>query len=114
VLAMESDQKTSAFLFSEPLEGATSLEEQMQATLEEQENPFEVLSMDRLMDSPYQTGRMNLRVIDSESGEPGHVLIYIILLNDRVYQLGYTTSVDRFEEMLPIFETSASTFRINT
>jgi hypothetical protein len=113
VLAMEGDQKTSAFLFSEPLEEATSLEGQMQATLDEQENPFEVLSMDRVMDSPYETGRMNLRAIDSESGEPGYVLIYIILLDDRVYQLGYTTPVDRFEELLPIFETSASTFSVN-
>jgi hypothetical protein len=113
VLALEDNQKTSAFLFSEPLEETTSLEEQIQATLEEQENPFEVLSMDRVMDSSYETGRMNLRAIDSESGEPGYVLIYIILLDDRVYQLGYTTSVDRFEEMLPIFETSASSFRIN-
>jgi hypothetical protein len=35
VLALEDNQKTSAFLFSEPLEETTSLEEQMQATLEE-------------------------------------------------------------------------------
>jgi hypothetical protein len=113
VLAMQDDEKTVAFLFSEPLEQSSSLEEQMQATLDEQDNPIEVVSIDRVIDSNYETGRMSLLATDSETGERGHVLIYIILLSDRVYQLGFTTTVDRYEEMSSIFETSASTFRVN-
>ena len=113
VLAIAGDQKTSAFLFSEPVDEPLSLEEQMQATLDEQENPMEVLSMHRVTDAVYETGRMNLLATDPETGERGHVLIFIILHPERVYQLGYTAAVDRFEEMLPIFETSASSFLVN-
>jgi hypothetical protein len=113
VLAMQDDQKTNAFLFSEPLEEPSTLEEQIQATLDEQDNPIEILSIDRVIDATHETARMHLLVTDNESGDRGHVLIYIIMLTDRVYQLGYATEVDRFEEMAPIFETSASTFRVN-
>jgi hypothetical protein len=112
VLAMQADEKTSAFLFSEPLETSTSLEEQMQSTLEEQSNTLEIISMARIVDSEYETGRMDLLVTDSETGEQGHVLIYIILLTERVYQLGYTTTIERYRELLPIFDASASTFSV--
>jgi hypothetical protein len=113
VLAMQSDEKTTAFLFSEPLESSTSLEEQIQLTLEEQNNPMEIVSMARLVGSEYESGRMDLLVTDRETGERGHVLIYIILLPERVYQLGYTTSLERYGEMLSIFDASASTFSVN-
>lgn len=112
VLAMESDQTTSAFLFSEPTEEPPSLEGQMEALLEEQSNPMEVVSMVRIIDGPYEMGRMHLLSTDLETGERGQLLIYVILLTDRIYQLGYATSEDRFTEMLPIFETSASTFTV--
>jgi hypothetical protein len=114
VLAMQDDQKTTAFLFSEPLEEPSTLEEQLLATLDEQDNPVEILSIDRVIDSTHETARMHLLVTDTGTDEQGHVLIYIIMLSDRVYQLGYTTEVERFEEMSPIFETSASTFRVNS
>jgi hypothetical protein len=114
VLAMQDDQKTSAFLFSEPLEEPSTLERQIQATLDEQDNPIEILSIDRVIDSTHETARMLLLATDTETGDRGNVLIYIILLTDRVYQLGYTTDVDQFVEMSSIFETSASTFRVNT
>ena len=113
VLAMQNDQKTSAFLFSEPLEEPSTLEQQIQATLDEQDNPIEILSIDRVIDTTHETARMHLLATDIETGDRGNVLIYIILLPDRVYQLGYTTDADQFEEMSPIFETSASTFRVN-
>jgi hypothetical protein len=113
VLAMQDDQKTSAFLFSEPLESSTTLEEQIQATLDEQDNPVEILSLNRVLDSSYETARMHLLVTDSETGERGQILIYIILHPERVYQLGYATDTDQFGQMVPIFETSASTFRVN-
>jgi hypothetical protein len=113
VLAMQDDQKTNAFLFSEPLEEPSTLEYQIQATLDEQDNPIDILSIDRVIGATHETARMHLLATDSESGDQGYVLIYIIMLTDRVYQLGYATEVDRFEEMAPIFETSASTFRVN-
>ena len=113
VLAMESDQKTSAFLFSEPLEEPSSLEEQMQAVLEDQDNPIEVVTQDRVMNASYETGRMSLLATDPDTGEQGHILIYVFLLSDRIYQLGYQTEVDRFHEALAVFETSANTFRIH-
>lgn len=113
VLAMQEDQKTSAFLFSEPLEQPGSLEDQIQATLDEQENPIEIVSIARVTDTVNETARLHLIVTETETGERGFVLIYIILLSDRAYQLGFTSRLDRFEEMAPIFDTSASTFRIN-
>ena len=113
VLAMEADQKTSAFLFSEPLEEPSSLEEQMQAVLDDQDNPIEIIALERVMNTAFETGRLSLLATDPETGERGQLLIYVILLPDRMYQLGYATEVELFDEALAIFETSASTFRIN-
>ena len=113
VLAMEDDQKTSAFLFSEPLEEPPSLEEQMQAVLDDQDNPIEIIALERVMNTAFETGRLSLLATDPETGERGQLLIYVILLPDRMYQLGYATEVELFDEALAIFETSASTFRIN-
>ncbi len=114
VLAMQADQKTSAFLFSEPLEEPSTLEEQVEAILDEQENASEIVSIDEIIESRQETARLHLIATDGETGERGHVLIYVILLNERVYQLGYTTDFERFEELLPIFEASASTFQVIT
>ncbi len=112
VVAMESDQITSAFLFSEPTEKTPVLEEQIESLLDEQENPMEVVSMDRIVEGPYEMGRIHLLSTDLETGEHGQLLIYVILLPDRIYQLGYATSLERFMDMLPVFETSASTFTV--
>ncbi len=112
VLATQADHKTSAFLFSEPLEEPSTLEEQVEATLVEQDNPVEIVSAHRLVGTTYETARLQLKATDQETGERGQVLIYVILLEDRVYQLGYTAEDALFNALLPTFEASAASFQL--
>jgi hypothetical protein len=110
LIAFEDDFITSVVLASEP--SNLSLDFAMQQSLQNIEGDFRVLSRQVIEEAPYEMGRFIIEMHDPELDRDGRQLLYIILHEGQAYSLGYQTLKSKFDDLLPIFEKSASTFMI--
>jgi hypothetical protein len=110
LIAFDDDFITSVVLASEP--SNLTLEFAMQESLQNMEGDFTVLSRQIIEGAEYDMGRFIIEVRDPEMDRDGRQLLYIILHEGHAYSLGYQTLKSKFEQNLPIFEQSASTFTI--
>jgi hypothetical protein len=110
LIAFDEDFITSVVLASEP--SSLSLEFAMEQSLQQIEGDFRVLSRQVIEGAPYEMGRFIIEVHDPYLDKDGRQLLYIILHEGQAYSLGYQTLKSNFEELLPTFEKSASSFTI--
>ncbi len=50
--------------------------------------------------------------MDAESGRSGRHLIYVYVIETRVWSLNFVAPADRFDALLPLFEKSAASFAL--
>lgn len=111
LIAFDDDFITSVVLASEP--STLTLDFAMQQSIQEMEGEFQVLSRQVIEGAPYDMGRFIIEVYDPETEMVGRQLLYIILNKGQAYSLGFQTLKSNFEELLPVFEKSASSFTIH-
>jgi hypothetical protein len=113
--AFDSDVGSSGFLTNvnvttEQILSAVTVETYMDAVSNQLPEQFQVLEQDMVTLGDYEAGRMVLEL--AMEGVTAKEVLYIVKDGNTVYGITFATGADEFEERLPEFEQSASSFTV--
>jgi hypothetical protein len=112
VMAGSDVEEAALFLVGEPpMEGA-DLGAAIQGTLDGFQGEHTVESQHAISDQPYPAARLVVSSIDAETGRSGRHLIYVYMIETRVWSLDFAAPADRFDALLPLFEKTAASFAL--
>jgi hypothetical protein len=112
VMAGSEVDEAALFLIGEPPKQGAELGAAIQGTLDGFQGEHTVESQHAIFDQPYPAARLVVSSMDAESGRSGRHLIYVYVIETRVWSLNFVAPVDRFDELLPFFEKSAASFTL--
>lgn len=103
VLAFEESSQSAIIFTSAERFPDTTTEDLLNEALTDSETDFQVINREIYIDSPFPTERVILAVEDPELGT-GIQVIYVILGDQKAWNLVFTTPENLFTEYLLIFE----------
>ncbi len=112
VMAGSEVDEAALFLVGEPPKEGADLGAAIQGTLDGFQGEHTVESQHAITDQPYPAARLVVSSMDAESGRSGRHLIYVYVIETRVWSLNFVAPEDRFDAFLPLFERSAASFTL--
>ena len=112
VMAGSEVEEAAFFLIGEPPKEGADLGAAFQGTLDGFQGEHTVESQHAITDQPYPAARLVVSSIDAESGRSGRHLIYVYVIETRVWSLNFAAPADRFDALLSSFEESAASFTL--
>ena len=101
---------TNVNVISQKIPSNISLERYLKATQSQLPSDFQVIDTKITSVNGYQTGRLITNF--NRPGIKGKQALYAIKNNNQIWAIAYTTGANEFEERLPVFEQSISTFQV--
>ena len=112
VMAGSEVDETALFLVGEPPKEGADLGAAIQSTLDGFQGEHTVESQHAITDQAHPKARLVVSSMDAESGRTGRHLIYVYVIETRIWSLNFVAPADRFDALLPLFEKSAASFTL--
>jgi hypothetical protein len=113
MLAGNEADESALFLVGEPPSPEVDLGKAIEGALGSFKGEYTVVAEHAVAGRPYPAARLVVDSVDAESGRAGRHLVYVYVLDERAWSLDYVAPVERFDQLLPLFEKSAASFALN-
>ncbi len=110
ILAASEADETALFLVGEPPTPGADLGKAIEGALGSFKGEHTVVTQHVVAGRPHPTARLVVDSVDAESGRAGRHLIYVFVIAERAWSLDYVAPVERFDQLMPLFEKSAASF----
>jgi hypothetical protein len=109
IIAIEEASQSAIILASSDLTPGSTTEDLLNQALSNTDANFKPVSRQVFQEAPFPMERVILDVEDPELG-PGKQVIYVILGEQKAWNVVFTTPADLFDQQLPLFESCIQSF----
>ena len=110
LLAASESDEAALFLVGEPPTAGADLGKAIEGALGSFKGMYTVEAQHVISGRPYPTARLVVDSVDATSGREGRHLLYVFVMDERAWSLDFVAPVERFNQLLPLFEQSAASF----
>lgn len=112
VLAGNEADQAALFVVGNPPERGIDLGKAMEEALDGFQGQVYVDEQNAISDHPYPMARLIVSVYEADTEQEVKHLLYVVVIDDRAWELNYAAPAERFDDLLPRFEKSAASFEL--